>query len=246
MIAAFLGVDKLPHNSFYLALIDNLPVVQAILKTRSKNRLSNAILQRLFGLLKERNIFMKPVWINTLTMSIAGADDLSRADYKCFASTIKFSEKGFEFFERIMPDPITMVFGNITDAESYPSGKYASFHDEEDQQFLGLDPFVYLMKSLSENKLTGTQVIFPPSFLLDKTIDLLEKTVHQKDCLFCLILPASKLVDAKFRLKGKVNLSFSKFQHAHKKTRLTISLRQDYFLLRFGSDLKKFPLIVKT
>lgn len=243
MIGAFLGIDKLAWNSFYLALIDNLPVVQAILKTRSKNRLTNSILQRMFCMLKERNIFLKPVWINTLTMSIAGADDLSRSDYKSIASTIKFSAKGIDFFQRIMPDPLTMVFGNIVDAELYPSWKYASFHDEEDQNFVGVDPFVYLMKGFNENCLKGTQVIFPPSVMLGKTIELLEKIKHQKDCLFCLILPASKLMEAKLRLLDKVNLAFSKFQHSHKKTRLSISLRQDYFLLRFGSDLKKFPVI---
>ena len=98
-----------------MALIDNLPVVQSILKTRSKNRLTNAILQRMFGMLKERNIFIKPVWICTKVMAIAGADDLSRSDYKSVASTIKFSVKGIDFFQRIMPDPLVMVFGNISE-----------------------------------------------------------------------------------------------------------------------------------
>ena len=243
MIGAFLGMDKLPWNSFYLALIDNLPVVQSILKTRSKNRLTNAILQRMFGMLKERNIFIKPVWICTKVMAIAGADDLSRSDYKSVASTIKFSVKGIDFFQRIMPDPLVMVFGNISDADLYPTWKYASFHEETDDNFLGEDPFVYLFRGLKENSLKGTQVIFPPSLLFDKTVELLRRTKLQRDCLFCLILPASKLMETKLLLQGKNNLTFSKFQHSNKKTRLSISLRQDYYLLRFGSDLRKFPTI---
>ena len=142
-----------------------------------------------------------------------------------------------------MPDPLVMVFGNISDADLYPTWKYASFHEETDDNFLGEDPFVYLFRGLKENSLKGTQVIFPPSLLFDKTVELLRRTKLQRDCLFCLILPASKLMETKLLLQGKNNLTFSKFQHSNKKTRLSISLRQDYYLLRFGSDLRKFPTI---
>lgn len=248
MIGSFFGVAKLRHNSFYLGLIDNFPVVAAIRKTRSKNRLSNLVLQAMFKLLKERNIFFMPVWINTKCMAIAGADDLSRADSSCLAETIKFSAKGINYFERFMPEPLTMVFGNIHDCTTYPNFDYASFHEEFDAKFIGIDPFQQLMKGLSEGGLSGTQIIFPPAVFLSKTIEILESSVHQKQCLFCLIVPASQLMPTKLRLQNKLNLRHSKFQYSHKQTKLNIKLRQDYFLIQYGSSLlttKKFTPVGK-
>ena len=158
-----IAANKLQHNSAYLSLIDNQGVVSAILKTRSSNRLCNRILEELFKLLKRRNIYMRPVWINTTQMLLGGADDASRGDNRFLNQKITFSTEGVTYFKRFFPDNVHIVFGNINEAENlYPDLKFSSFHQQEHPNYSNLDPFVYLMKAYSENALSGTQVCFPP------------------------------------------------------------------------------------
>ena len=239
-LVVLIAANKLQHNSAYLSLIDNQGVVSAILKTRSSNRLCNRILEELFKLLKIRNIFMRPVWINTTQMLVGGADDASRGDNNFLNQKITFSKEGVTYFHRFFPDEIHMVFGNINEAEDlYPTLEFSSFHQQDHPNYSNLDPFVHLMRAFSQNALTGTQVCLPPPQMLEKCVQILEETVHQRNCIFVLILPAADLSHVTQRLQNKQNLSHSKFQPSNKKLRLNVKLRQDYFLLRFGSDLLK-------
>ena len=162
--------------------------------------------------------------------------------YKQFERMIRISPSGWHFIKKHFPGPYHCVFGYIIDGEENDGISYSSFHDEFDEQFNGVDGFTHLAKALDPNALTGTQVMLPPKNLIDKTLLLLEDIQHQHTCCFLFIVPASQLFMIKWRLRDKLNLNVFKFQGS-KKTKLTISTREEYFCISFGSNLTVTPKI---
>ena len=169
-----------------------------------------------------------------------GADDLSRGNKQCLDQNLAISDAGWGYLKRNFPEQLHLVFGSINEGEKRDYIHYSSFHDEDDSQFSGCDPFATLMKGFHPSCLHGSFIILPPINLLDKTVELLEDMKTQQEALFLLIIPESKLQMIKWRLRNKDNLHVSKFQNKNKRTRLTIRTRQNFYLLRFG---QKFELI---
>ena len=237
-IAVLILVDSLPWNSLFILLIDNSSVVDSMLKTRSKNRLNNAILKRIFEILKTRSIFARPTWINTRIMDLAGCDDLSRGRHEKLMQNIEISDIGFKFLLRVIPGDFHVVFGHPCLPTSAKEFSYSSFHESNEEFFNGLDPLQHLLLATQQNKLEGGQIILPPHNLIHRVCDILNQCVHQQRCTFAIIVPASYNSLVKNSLRDKLNFNSSKFQPAGKATRLTKSPRQDYVMITFGSDFK--------
>jgi hypothetical protein len=240
-LAFYLMVEMLPRRSTYLGWCDNQIVCASFNKTRSNNPITNEILIRIFQLLAEREIHLKIVWVPTKVMAQpGGADDLSRDDYQCFNSLIRISKEGWNFIKKKFPQNYHLVFGYVVDAHENDGITYSSFHQEDEGQFVNMDPFQYMYQAYDSNKLTGTQVIMPPKNVLSKTIEMIENFKHQKSCIFLFLIPQSQLFYAKMRLKQKLNFAAFKFQSCNKGkfSKLSIRNREDYYCIRFGSDLK--------
>ena len=237
-VAVLILVDSLPWNSLFILLIDNSSVVDSMLKTRSKNRLNNAILKRIFEILKERHIFARPTWINTKIMDLAGCDDLSRGRNDKLSPNLDISNAGYKYLLRIIPGNFHVVFGHPCLPETAQDFTYSSFHENDGDQFNGLDPLQHLLQGTQANKLHGAQIILPPHNLIHRVCDVLQQCVHQHRCTFAVIIPASYNSLVKNGLRNKLNFNSSKFQPSGKATRLTKSPRQDYVLITFGSDIK--------
>ena len=240
-LAFYLMVEMLPRRSTYLGWCDNQIVCASFQKTRSNNPVTNEILIRIFKLLADREIHLKIVWVPTKVMLYGGADDLSRNDYQCFNNLIRISKEGWNFIRKKFPQKYHLVFGYIIDAHENEGITYSSFHEESDgDQFINMDPFQYMYQAFDSNSLTGTQVIMPPKNVLQKTIETLENFKHQNSCIFLLLIPQSQLFFVKMRLKHKLNFACFKFQTCNtgKFSKLTIRNREDYYAIRFGSDLK--------
>ena len=237
-IAFLLMADKFKHNSVYLPLLDNTVVVQSFIKTRSMNAFANQILQKIFEILHERNIYVRPYWIPTYQMAVYGADDLSRGINSSLTKGIRISDSGFQFISSKFPGPFHLCFG-AADGDRMPENwKFSSLHEQNHEKFVNLDPFQFMMKALDDDGLCGTNVIMPPPFLLEQTLDLLFRCVHQKRCLFLIIVPSSRLAQAKMKLKEKKNLRFTQFQGKNRAARLSKKTSEIYYLLQFGSDFE--------
>ena len=237
-IAVLILVDSLPWNSIFILLIDNSSVVDSFLKTRSKNRLNNAILKRIFEILKERSIYARPTWINTRIMDLAGCDDLSRGKNDRLVPNMDISDAGYKFLLRIIPGEFHVVFGHPCLPQSAKEFNYSSFHENEHENYSGLDPLQHLLQATKENKLRGGQIILPPRNLIHRICHILQECVHQITCTFAIIIPASYNSFAKNCLRNKKNFNSCRFQPSGKATRLTLCPRQDYILITFGSDIK--------
>ena len=190
-IAVLILVDSLPWNSIFILLIDNSSVVDSFLKTRSKNRLNNAILKRIFEILKERSICARPTWINTRIMDLAGCDDLSRGKNDRLVPNMDISDAGYQFLLRIIPGEFHVVFGHPCLPQSAKEFNYSSFHENEHENYSGLDPLQHLLQATKENKLRGGQIILPPRNLIHRICHILQECVHQITCTFAIIIPAS-------------------------------------------------------
>ena len=237
-VAVLILVDSLPWNSLFILLIDNSSVVDSMLKTRSKNRLNNAILKRIFEILKERSIFARPTWINTKSMDIAGCDDLSRGRNEKLMQNIEISDAGYKYLLKLIPGNFHVVFGHPCLPKSAKEFTYSSFHESDEEFFSGLDPLQHLLQGTQPDKLHGGQIILPPSNLIHRVCDILQQCVHQHKCTFAIIIPASFNSMVKNGLRNKPNFTSSRFQPYGKATRLTRSPRQDYIIITFGSDIK--------
>ena len=225
-----LMVDRCPWNSVYLWLIDNYSVVSSFQKTRSKNRFNNSILKAIFRIMKERRISARAVWVSTKAMKHRGADDLSRQEYDGVKQIIRLSEKGVTFLNTFFPGEISIVFGSDEFVETHPDVKFTCFHEKFNDctQNSGLDPFQVVSKLFSRNSIKGTIVLFPAPILLNKTIQMLEKSEKQELGVVVLIVSADKFSITRQRLREKDNLRTAKFQGRNKKGRLNIRPKQDY------------------
>lgn len=228
--AFLMMVNRCPWNSVFLFLIDNLSVVASFQKTRSKNRFNNSILKAIFRILKERRISARAVWVNTKSMSVRGADDLSRQNYDGVRQIVRLSEKGVTFLDTFFPGQLSIIFGSDEFVDSHPNVRFTCFHEKFNNctQNSGLDPFQVVAKLYSKNSFNGTMVLFPPPVLFNKTVEMLAKTATQESGVVVLIVAADKLAITRQRLKEKDNLKTGKLQARNKRGRLNIRTKQDY------------------
>ena len=117
---------------------------------------------------------LRVVWLPTAVMLESGADDLSRGCYKYLDSTIRISSIGWYHIKKYFPAPYHLVFGHCLDADENDEITYSSFHQENHDQFNGVDGFTHLAKALDPLALVGCQVMLPPKHLIEKTVQLLE------------------------------------------------------------------------
>ena len=165
-------------------------------------------------------------------------DDLSRGSYQEFESYIRIAPVGWFHIKKFFPAPHHLVFGYPIDAEENDDITFSSFHQEDNPQYNGVDPFTHLAKALDKKALTGTQVLSPAKNLIEKCVQLLEQIKHQHMCSFLLIVPSSQLFMIKWRLRMNWTLEHLNSKEIIKRLNFHSELEKSFIASHlFGSSL---------
>ena len=227
--ALFELVKELPPNSEHVIRVDNRALVLAYRKGSSKNLYVNTVLSSILLELQLKNSYAEVLWVDTFTMSLEGADQLSRGRNDEMFDPFSLSPRGAGL--------LSQVYGAI-DLDLFASTKNNPFRTFYHSNHQIVDETLCLtgdgLERLGKGLTPGVSFIFPPSSLVGLVIDLVKQS--KRPASYGVILVAYSCYDGPIRTHFQLEKNFSSWtlQNAGKPTKYLNMKLRDYDVLVYS------------